>query len=89
MQQWYLKAIFPSQSRHRLVSNNKLRALNEIVADDFTSSLQPAVSLDVCCSEKQASATALVVPVNRKETGYPLMQSYFFREANINSITLE
>ena len=71
-----MEVIFPSQSTHRLVSNNKLRAVKEIVADYFTSP-QPAVSLDVCCSEKQASATALVVPVNRKETGYPLMQSSF------------
>ena len=52
IQRWYLEVIFPSQSRHRLVSNNKLHAVKEIVAGYFTSSLQPAVSLDVCCSQK-------------------------------------
>ena len=37
---------------------------------------------------KQASATALVVPVSKNETGYPLMQSYFFlkRQTEIQSL---
>lgn len=62
-----------------LVSNNKLHAVKEIVAHYFVcSSLQPAVRLNICCSEKTGVSITLVVPVNKNETRYPLRQSYFF-----------
>lgn len=52
-----------------LVPNNKLHALQEIGASYFVgSSVQPAVGLSAA-QRKQASATALVVPMSKNETG--------------------
>ena len=51
------------------VSNNKLQAMQEIVASYFIcSSVEPAVGLSAA-QRKQASATALVVPMSKNETG--------------------
>ena len=39
--------------------------------------LEPAVGLNAA-QRKQASASALVVPMSKNETGYPVMGSHFF-----------
>lgn len=52
-----------------IVSNNKLDAMQEIVASYFIcSSGEPAVGLSAA-QRKPASATALVVPMGKNETG--------------------
>lgn len=44
--------------------------------------LEPAVWLNAA-QRKQASASALVVPMSKNETGYPVMGSHFFKGENI------